>query len=156
MAVDEQLDDATRSEIAAACHITPEQIEDVYACTAMQLGMFAESAKRAGAYQTLTIKALGPSIDEDRFCAALRQVIAAHAVLRTRIVECRLGIVQVVVNEEIEVARPQLSVDEYRQQQLEARMGLGMPLSEMAIIDRKWIILIHHALREFVSLGRML
>ena len=151
MLPNEIMDDALRSEVADACNVLVQQIEDVYQCTAMQLGMFAESAKCDGAYQTLSVSSLEASIDEDRFCAALRQVYRANAVLRTRIAECTRGLVQVVIDEDLEIHRSSDGLELYLEGERNRHMWLGMPLSTIAIVQRKLVCLTHHATRESVQ-----
>lgn len=143
--------DAIRGEIADACNVLTEQIEDFYECTATQLGMFAESAKCDGAYQTLSVSSLESSIDQCRFCAALRHVYRANAVLRTRIVECSLGIVQAVIDEDLEIRRPTDGLEHYLQKEKKRHMWLGTLLGTVTIVERKLVCLTHHATRESVT-----
>src|SRR5690606_1432324 len=91
----------TITDIAAACNLSPEKIGDIYACTALQVATIAESTIHVGAGVFQFVLPLSPSLDQDRFCAALRRVVSLNAVLRTRLVDSgNNGLVQVVTDEE--------------------------------------------------------
>ncbi|KAL6851387.1 putative NRPS-like protein biosynthetic cluster [Amphichorda felina] len=75
------------ADIAAACNVSPEQIDDIYACTPLQTATMAESTIHAGASIFQFILNLSPSVDQDQFCSSLQHVVSLNAVLRTRLVD---------------------------------------------------------------------
>ena len=83
--------------IADLCKVSPQDIEDVYPCASLQEGLIALSEKQPGAYVAQNVYRLA-SIDVDRFKKAWEAVVAAEAILRTRVVYTeKLGFLQVVV-----------------------------------------------------------
>ncbi|KAF2683049.1 acetyl-CoA synthetase-like protein [Lentithecium fluviatile CBS 122367] len=99
-------EDARRRMIdfaAAECGVYPDSIEDIYPCSRLQEGLIALSTKEPGAYVAEAIYRLPPDTDITRFKQAWNRVIAAEAILRTRILyteDC--GFVQVVVRDQVE------------------------------------------------------
>ncbi|KAK4119654.1 acetyl-CoA synthetase-like protein [Parathielavia appendiculata] len=146
------VDDATRTEIAQACGVPPSMIEDAYTCTPLQLSMIAED--RAEIFHF--VMSFGPSADIDRFCDCLRAVVAANAILRTRLVRsARLGgIVQVVTTEQHVTTRHDDGTGEHLERYLEQahlKMGLGDPLIRSAFIGRNLVLTLHHAVFDYWS-----
>lgn len=69
-------------KIAELCSVPVSSIEDVYACTPLQASMMA--ATRDEFFHFVLSSAR--EMDTDGFCSALRKVVAANSILRTRIV----------------------------------------------------------------------
>jgi amino acid adenylation domain-containing protein len=147
------VDETTLIEIAEACHVSPDQIEDIYECTPLQNRAMAESAIHSGASVFQFVLSLGPSVDRDWWCTALRRVVSLNSVLRTRLVDCRLGLVQVVTSEEHYTQRRSGDVEQYMRDDKAQPLGLGVPLFRSAIIDRKWVLTMHHAVMDQSSLA---
>ncbi|PNY27800.1 Nonribosomal peptide synthetase-like protein [Tolypocladium capitatum] len=147
------VDDATLEEVAAVCHVSVEDIQDLYACTPLQMSTMAESSIRAGANVFQFVLSLASSVDLDRFCNALTRVFKQNSVLRTRLVNCRLGLQQVVTAEEHVTRRCLGDVWQYLRD-IEARpMGLGSHLFRSAIINgSKLVLTMHHAIMDHTSL----
>ncbi|OJZ91941.1 hypothetical protein ASPFODRAFT_176208 [Aspergillus luchuensis CBS 106.47] len=91
---------------ASKCGVIPEDIEDIYPCTPLQERLMAWTASKPGAFRANFDLSLPPSIDWRKLNNALRTVIRAYPILRTRIVliseSLRLSRgLQVVVREDI-------------------------------------------------------
>ncbi|KAL2155656.1 hypothetical protein VTH82DRAFT_398 [Thermothelomyces myriococcoides] len=154
-----EVDKDTLCEIAENCKIPPESIEDVYSCVPLQRSMIAEDRDEVFHF----ILWFGPGADIDRFCECLRAVVAANAVLRTRLVRsARLGgeIVQVVTRDEHVTERypgtDRDDVDRYIQQKDHLRMGLGTPLMRSAFVGRYLVLTQHHAVFDYWSWDAMM
>ena len=90
------------TDISQLCNVAEKDIQDVYPATAIQEGLIVSSDKQPGAYVAQSVYHLS-SIDLGKFKAAWEAVVAAEAILRTRIVYIdNLGFLQVVINEKVE------------------------------------------------------
>ena len=97
-------------EVAAACQIEVDQVEDVYPCAPLQEGIMALSNVEQGAY---VAECVIPVPDAIRARVAWKALVAVTPVLRTRIVQTdQWGCVQVVVREQADVAT-RVSLDDY-------------------------------------------
>lgn len=149
----QNIDNATVAQISQDCHIAVDEIQDVYACTPFQSGLLTDSAT----YVQRFIHSLDQSVNLDKFCDALSDVISLNETLRTRIVDCDLGLVQVVVRKAQStsdcVHRPSHSdVQKYLQYDRSVPMHLATPLARFAIVGRKLVTTIHHAISDHYSL----
>ncbi|KJX93198.1 hypothetical protein TI39_contig4368g00002 [Zymoseptoria brevis] len=162
------IDKATLDEIAEACKVPSENIEDVYAPTSVQRTSIAgtsklESDEARDKYSNgfqFTV-ALGDFVDLDSFCDALRRVVANNDVLRTRIVVCRKGLLQAVVRESHNTERyPEAQNDHdweaILREQRQYPMQLADPLFRTALVGRKLVFTIHHAVYDLYTLTAML
>ena len=154
-----EVDEAGLKETAKNCNVSAGSIQDIYSCTPLQLSMIDET--RAEVFHF--VLSFGPEADIDRFCEALRKVVAANAVLRTRLVECgRLGsVVQVVSREEHVTERWAVSGDgpdvvEKYLRDTRLLMRLGMPLFRSAFIGRVFVATMHHAVFDYSSWNALL
>ncbi|KAI1753236.1 putative aminoadipate-semialdehyde dehydrogenase [Xylaria castorea] len=145
------VDESTLSDIAKACNIPAALIVDAYGCTPMQLSMIAET--RAEVFHF--ILSFGPAEDIDRFCQAIQQVVSMNSVLRTRIVDCSLGIVQVVTSEKHITERLSGDLKQYLDDSRTHRLGLGTPLFRTAFVDRVLVATIHHAVMDYTSIAAL-
>lgn len=148
----QDVDDTTMAEISKACNVPVEEIQDVYACTPLQIAAITESSMHRGASTFRFILNLSPSLDVDRFCNALQEIVSRTAILRTRIVNCPNGLVQVTIDEIHCTQRPSCSLEEYLQSDKAQPMALGSSLFRTAIIDRKLVLTMHHAIMDHASL----
>ena len=90
------------ANISQLCKITQNDVQDIYPATAIQEGLIVSSDKQPGAYVAQNVYRLS-SMDLDKFKAAWEAVVAAEAILRTRIVYIdNVGFLQVVINERVE------------------------------------------------------
>lgn len=92
-----------KDEISITCQISPEQIEDILPCSAIQEGLVAISSSKPGSYVTQNIYKLPVSVDLSRFKMAWERLYQNESILRTRIFHSKSdGFLQVVVREELE------------------------------------------------------
>jgi len=137
-------------ETAALCHISKDQIEDIYPCTPQQQEYMAVTARQEKAYTSRSIFRLPESLDLGRFEAAWERVAEANAILRTRIIPAGPSTsLQVVVREQISWQKSK-SLDEYLKQDEQVSMIYGGQLVRFAIIDqgvyaRFFVFTVHHA-----------
>lgn len=139
------VDAKTIAEIAKACDVSETQIEDVYSPTPLQARLIA----RAEVFHLAL--SFGPGADIDRFCEALKQVAAANPILRTRFVDSRLGILQVITNEEHVSQVLSGTLDDYLNDKDAHQLGFGVPLFRSVVIGRKFVATIHHAVMDYWS-----
>lgn len=147
-----EVDELTLADIAQTCNVPVSRIVNIYGCTPIQLSMIAET--RAEVFHF--VLSFGPTADIDRFCEAIRQVVTLNAILRTRLVQCSLGIVQVVTSEEHVTERRFGGLQEYLEDDGKHRLGLGMLLFRTAFIDRVFVATIHHAVMDYWSIATLL
>ncbi|OQE09562.1 hypothetical protein PENVUL_c006G05047 [Penicillium vulpinum] len=147
-------------EFARQCHIQVSQIEDIFPCTGVQKSLLSMTAKRANSYVARLLLKLKENIDESRLRNAWEMVSRASApILRSRIVDCKSnGLVQGIVNEPLhwDVTQP---LQQYLQKYKTRPMGLGTPLTRLAIVEdecsqeRYCLLTQHHALYDGYSLN---
>ncbi len=147
-----EVDEPTLAEIAKACNVPTSRILSVYGCTPIQRSMIA--ATRAEVFHF--VLSFGPTVDIDRFCEALRQVVLLNPILRTRLVQCDLGIVQVVTSEEHVTDRRSGDLEQYLGDEKTHRLGLGMSLFHTAFVNRDFVATIHHAIMDYWSVTTLL
>ncbi|PYH74752.1 gramicidin S synthetase 1 [Aspergillus vadensis CBS 113365] len=75
-----------RGLATSKCRVSSEDIEDIYPCTPLQERLMAWTASKPGAFRANFDLSLPPSIDWRKLNIALRTVIRAYPILRTRIV----------------------------------------------------------------------
>ena len=148
-----EVDELTLAEVAEACNVPASQIEDVYACIPQQVDQI--SKKRSEVFHF--VLSFGLAADIDRWCEAVRQVVSLNSILRTRLVQCRIGIVQVVTSEEHITERRSGDIEQYLHSEgSEAyRIGLGVPLFHSMFIDRNFVATMHHAIMDYWSLNTL-
>lgn len=150
-------------EIARRCRVPVSSIEDVYQCTPLQESMIA--ATRDEVFHFVLSSDRG--VDVERFCAALRRVVAANAILRTRIVTLEgLGLVQVVTGEEhvTDLQTAFDSVDEFLDVGVDGDerttsrhfFAPGELLFRSAFIGRDLVATMHHAIADYWSMDKLL
>lgn len=146
------VDDATLAEIAQVCGVPQDSIEDVYRCTPIQQAMI----KPARSEVFHIVMSFGPAADVERFCDALEHVVSLNSVLRTRIVECCAGMVQVVTSQKHVTQRRLGDVDQFMSEGHAPRLGLGLPLFNTMFVGRGLIVSIHHAIMDHWSMTAFL
>lgn len=78
-----------------------ETIEDAYPCSPLQEGLMGLAIRQPGSYITHRSQPLPPDINVNRFKAAWERTISQCSNLRTRIIMCRVGAVQIVWENDI-------------------------------------------------------
>ncbi|KAK3936779.1 Nonribosomal peptide synthetase 4 [Diplogelasinospora grovesii] len=149
------VEDATK-EASQLCGVEESAIEDIYPCTPLQEALAALSAKVKEAYVAQRVLRLSSMRAARRLQTAFDMIAADCAILRTRIVHSRRGLVQVVVREPI-TWRSAASVKEYLQQDRDESMDLGKPLVRFALMlvdgnnedaGADLVLTMHHALYD--------
>lgn len=143
---------ATLAQICELCQLNPQDIQDVYPCTPLQWGLMVDSALYVGE----VIHDIDPSVDLDRLCDALEQVVAGNDVLRTRIVDCDDdGLLQVVVRKGQPVIRSaETDFARFMEWNNSLQMGFGTPLVRLTIVcdggdTTRLVTTMHHAIYDF-------
>ncbi|OJJ95659.1 hypothetical protein ASPACDRAFT_64146 [Aspergillus aculeatus ATCC 16872] len=91
-------DEALEEEIATACQVSRDNIEDVYPCSAVQEGLMALSMRQKNAYVARLVYSIPPGTSLARLQCAWQLVASRHSLLRTRIIlSRRFGTLQVVL-----------------------------------------------------------
>ncbi|SMY25090.1 unnamed protein product [Zymoseptoria tritici ST99CH_1A5] len=135
-----------RGEVAGLCGTSPESVEDVFPCTALQTGMLAVSAQSTGAYVLRYVLEFGPGHDLTRFRTAWQDLLGMMPILRTRILNhWSAGFLQVVLrSEHAEEKGPA------ERQELASCTGSLVEAREDS--PARFILQIHHALYDAVTL----
>jgi hypothetical protein len=85
-------------QLASSCHVQPNDIQDVYPCSAIQEAMLAVTAQRPGSFVMQKVIPLPPAVNPTQMREAWRSVVAANSILRTRMVDTTTdGPLQVVL-----------------------------------------------------------
>ncbi|THC96395.1 hypothetical protein EYZ11_004129 [Aspergillus tanneri] len=140
---------------AEQCNIFPGQIEDIYLCTPLQEAMICQTVSDPGSFQARFRFRLPSTIDVARFKDAWRKVIAAHPILRTRIVQLDAPrALQVVVSGEERVHWHSL---ENVHGSMQPCMSLGTPLIQLGLTTKarreplSFLLKMHHAIFDAYS-----
>lgn len=144
-----------REKAALACGTEPSNIEDVFACTPFQAGLFALSTQRPGDYVSVRRYTLANTVDLDRFRGAWETVIEAAPILRTRIAHLEENHpVQVVLRRQFQWSETE---DAEHQGCTRSIIGYGTPLARFTLVqDLKgckhgFVWAMHHALFDGFS-----
>ncbi|KAI6785288.1 Nonribosomal peptide synthetase-like protein [Emericellopsis cladophorae] len=152
------IDQMTLAAVATACHVSPNDIDNVYECTPLQTAAMAESTIHRGASVFQFILKLSSSVDNDRLCEALGQVVSLNPILRTRLVDGPSGLLQVVMNQEHvtlrfqEAEQDNVNLERYLAKNKAQSLGLAMPLFRSAIVGSHLVLTMHHAIMDHASL----
>ncbi|KAI8200119.1 Nonribosomal peptide synthase atnA [Colletotrichum sp. SAR 10_86] len=147
-------DPAILAQICEQCQISPKDIQDVYPCTPLQSGMMVDSSL----YVHVIVHKIDPSVDTDRLCGAIDQVVASNAVLRTRIVDCDgAGLLQAVVKGGEPVLRStETDLERFLERNNSVRTDLGTPLIRFALVrcstedgGTRLVTTLHHVMFDF-------
>ncbi|KAK6820446.1 hypothetical protein RU639_007581 [Aspergillus parasiticus] len=149
------------------CSVDQEDIEDIYPCTAMQAGMAALTAERAGAYVAHHEYSLPPEINITRLRYAWERVVTHHPILRTRLIQTTdLACWQVVLrNQELGWTESQMvEAEDFALSGLDPIGGrddgiFGIPLFHVRIsigATCKMTLTMHHAVYDAWALPQFL
>ncbi|KAI8633600.1 hypothetical protein F5Y19DRAFT_414203 [Xylariaceae sp. FL1651] len=143
--------DRLRDEAAARCDVNPEQIEDIFPCTALQEGLLALTSRKSNLYVCQEVFELHAHINLSRLQEAWDTVAASMPILRTRVVDLYShGLHQVIVDERIP----------WNSRETQHLFTLGSRLSHWALIEkassRQLVWTIHHSLYDGWSIPRIL
>ncbi|KAI4194390.1 MAG: hypothetical protein LQ350_007785 [Teloschistes chrysophthalmus] len=142
--------DRLRDEAAARCDVYPEQIEDIFPCTALQEGLLALTSKQTDLYTCREAFQLHEDIDAALLRETWDMVGTAMPILRTRVIDLYPhGLHQVVVNEPIS----------WNSQDTRHPFALGSRLVYWSLIEeaqsKRLVWTIHHSLYDAVSMARI-
>lgn len=86
---------AARDRLLAAacvqCHLSPEDVEDIYPTTPLQEGLIAATSRDPAQYVATTRYAVAATLDWSRFVDAWERTSQAHPILRTRVMQDKEG-----------------------------------------------------------------
>jgi amino acid adenylation domain-containing protein len=155
--------DTLVKQAAEHCGVEPEEIEDIYPCTALQEGLIALAAKSPGRFVVTFEYQLREEVDIERFQSAWRVTAVANPILRTRMAQFEQleGTYQVVTQSPLHVR----SFDNAEHhsaclQSLGEQMSLGHELAVLTVVQptptaskgATFYLTIHHALYDGWSL----
>ncbi|KAK2766911.1 NRPS [Arachnomyces sp. PD_36] len=153
-----------QAQAMAQCGISLDQIEDIYPCTPLQIGLAAITVERPGAYVAQHEFRLPGDIDISRLREAWERVFEAHPILRTRLIQTvDLGSLQVVIRDE----QPYWRKDHTRQEnERDHQVFFGQRLVELDIVrsasgggdngDYNLTLAMHHTVYDAWSLPRII
>ncbi|KAF2021067.1 acetyl-CoA synthetase-like protein [Aaosphaeria arxii CBS 175.79] len=148
------------AEVASACGISKDQVDDIYPCTPLQEGLIALSTKNSGGFVAQRALEL-PLATATRLRDAFRVAVAESPVLRTRIVSATgRGLVQVVAKGSLTDFEDD-NLERYLEQDRQTPMGLGTPLFRFALISgsgkekAQVVLTMHHAIYDGWSVPLM-
>ncbi|KAJ5610822.1 nonribosomal peptide synthase [Penicillium lagena] len=151
-----------KKNILDQCHIPIEQIEDVYPCTSAQEALVALSMSNPNAYVARYVYRLATDTESTRLEAAVKTVVLAHTILRTRVIQSATqGSLQVVVNAAVRLVQAE-GLDQYIQRDIQSPITPGDPLLRLALVyepgmkETFFVVTIHHALYDDWSLNQVL
>ena len=138
---------------ARQCNLKPDQIEDVYPCTALQEGLMALTLRTQTAYTAQHVYRLHQSLDEEKYQAAWMATMEANPILRTRIVQTREGSFQVVAKSPPLIWNRRSNLDQCLEEDKREPMQLGGALIRLGIASddsgqRYCVVTIYHALYD--------
>ncbi|OJD32607.1 nonribosomal peptide protein [Diplodia corticola] len=133
-------------EVAEACQIGANTVEDVYPCAPLQEGLMALSNVERGAY---VAECIIPVPDAVGATAAWKALVAMTPVLRSRIIHTdEHGFVQVVIREEAEISTGE-NLDDYLREARQVPMSSGNRLVRAGIViqgaSQHLVLFAHHA-----------
>ncbi|GIZ45626.1 hypothetical protein CKM354_000878400 [Cercospora kikuchii] len=149
--------DITTAVSAAArlCDVVHARVMNMYPCTALQQGLLALTARNPGQYVSRSVLQLQDGIDSLQFQRAWLDTVEDFCMLRTRIVDLPgAGLVQVVLKD---LPMQQGSdVEKYLQADERQHMSLGDALCRAALIERSFVLTIHHSIYDGTFLSMLL
>ncbi|CAK1360695.1 unnamed protein product [Cercospora beticola] len=148
--------DAARSAATRLCMVSPDQVQDMYPCTALQEGLLALGSVEQGRYVSRSVLNLRNGIVAERLRNAWMRTAEKLSILRTRIVDLASGggLAQVVLAEPC--WRSAECLQQYLADDDAEPMELGTPLCRAACVDDAFILTIHHCLYDGPTLRMML
>ena len=137
-----------RSCAARLCGIDEARIVDIYPVTPLQEGLLALGARKPGLYVSRSVFELQPDINIEHLEQAWLSTVDKFVTLRIRIVDLPgQGFVQVVLDN-CPLSSYGTDVDAYVHEDELNHMGPGTELCRAAIIDRHFILSVHHSIYD--------
>ncbi|KAH8690320.1 putative nonribosomal peptide synthase [Talaromyces proteolyticus] len=145
----------TISRAAHLCSVNETLISDMYPCTPLQEGLLALGIKKRGQYVSRSVLPLQGHVEVEKLRQAWISTANKFPILRTRITDLPAhGLLQIVIDSVS--YRSGNNIDSYLNDDERDAMGLGTALCRVAIIDRNFILTIHHCLYDGISLEMIL
>ncbi|GFF55149.1 nonribosomal peptide synthetase 8 [Aspergillus udagawae] len=144
-----------RHDAASQCRVRPDQVEDMFPCTALQTALLALTSKNPGDYVSQNIYHIQG--DLGLFKSSWEAVVASTPVLRTRIVDLgKDNFFQIIIDELVEWNDAYETLDDYLHHDQRLPMGLGTSLVRWGILPGQrdssssftFIWTIHHSLYD--------
>ncbi|KAL3478454.1 hypothetical protein BJX99DRAFT_269148 [Aspergillus californicus] len=151
-------DEAARQAILQTasdqCRVGKDEIEDIYPCTALQEGVVTASLMKPGMYCGHVEFDIPKETDLVQLKEAWQSAADANPILRTRIVQSPIGLVQVVLQGQLEWReRSSSSVYAAEHEQQDLVGSLAAPLINFDLLaaspqatKRQLVVTIHHAI----------
>jgi amino acid adenylation domain-containing protein/non-ribosomal peptide synthase protein (TIGR01720 family) len=147
---------------AHQCGISEDLIQDIYACTPMQLSLMATAACQPRAYQACYVYRLPQQLDIHRFREAWEIAISKAPILRSRIFSSSQSLMQAVIDHQ-----PRWDTESdlalYLERAASVQFTLGTELTRFALVTGShrsvstyFVWIIHHVLYDGHSLQLML
>ncbi|KAF4769418.1 hypothetical protein HAV15_008425 [Penicillium sp. str.  len=150
--------DGIWQQVADQCHCSLDEIEDVYACTALQEAMIALTFKDPRAYTIEHEYRLPREVDHHKLQEAWNTTAQANPILRTRMIPTsELGCVQAVVRGSIPW-QVQETDDGINGEIASPSWRAGAPLAYFVfnITEHKLRVIIHHSICDHWSVALLL
>lgn len=150
--------DGIWQQVADQCHCSLDEIEDVYACTALQEAMIALTFKDPRAYTIEHEYRLPREVDHHKLQEAWNTTAQANPILRTRMIPTsQLGCVQAVVRGSIPW-QVQETDDGINVEITSPSWRAGAPLAYFVfnVTEHKLKVIIHHSICDQWSVALLL
>ncbi|KAK9784542.1 putative HC-toxin synthetase [Seiridium cardinale] len=143
-------------EIAQACGVLTEQIQQAYPCTPMQESLVASTQGSENAYLLQMVYEMDCETPLDLFQRAWEATVQMNPVLRTRICQLKgAGFIQAVLDEDVFWNTIEMDVKQFLQDDARLPSILGGRLFRYAIVSqgqsRHFVWTVHHALCDGAS-----
>jgi amino acid adenylation domain-containing protein len=136
-------------DAAQQCGVSKHEVVDLYPCTSLQAGLMAQSLKQPGTYIGHFVRQIPETVDINRFRAAWITMARQEILMRTRIIQSAVGLLQAVVSSDIDPAwHSLLTIEDFTQKT--SVMELGQPLVHFGVIEseRVFLLTLHHAVYD--------
>ena len=151
-------------ELASACRVGKEAVQDVYPCSSLQEGLITLSMKQPGAYVARNVFRLPTGIDLCRFQAAWQKIVAEEMILRTRFVRPETSVLlEVILHAEPILWHTAENLQALLKEDQQLPAYAGGPLTQYTLVDergssgaRYFVWSIHHALYDGWSMSILL
>lgn len=152
---------------AEKCFIDPCEVEDVYPCTSVQVGLIRRTLQRRGAFWLYNVFEIPEDLDLDRLETAWNGVVDAFDILRTRIFESNGKWLQAVVQSYAPVIHATMaSVGKFCASDRDTPFSTGQRLCRAAFVKehtrltnrpskRYFVLALHHALYDVPTLTKI-
>ncbi|PHH75682.1 hypothetical protein CDD82_4328 [Ophiocordyceps australis] len=146
------------------CSVPRTHINDMYPCTPLQEALVSQSMRSPSAYVGRFAFKLCPQVDVYRFKQAWSHVVRANPILRTRIIQIKSTMYQVVLLDEAAFKTVDSdSLADFEPQLQREGVQMGRPLLQLALSQPKtpgvgpeFCLVLHHALYDAWSLDLIL